>query len=107
MENQKLLAALSYLSVFFAPFLVPLVVYFVSKDHEVKKHSMRALLSHLIPIVFGLIFFAVFMFFSISMNTESFSNSSILILFGSMALYGLVALGVLIWNIIQAVRVVR
>ena len=59
MENQKVLSAFSYLSVFIAPFVVPLVVYFVSKDSEVKRHSIRALISHLIPLVLGFIFFAI------------------------------------------------
>lgn len=36
MENQKILAAFSYLSIFFAPFIVPLIVYIVTKDSDVK-----------------------------------------------------------------------
>jgi len=111
MENQKILSAFSYLSILFAPFIVPLVVYFVTKDSDVKRHSIRALISHLIPVAFGIILFAVFIFSTLSFNTNfdlnSDSNNFLIIWFVSFAIYILVSLGVVIWNIIQAVRVVR
>lgn len=110
MENQKILSAFSYLSVFFAPFIVPLIVYFVSKDSDVKRHSIRALISHLIPVVFGIILFAVFVFSTISFNTfdlESGSNTFMIVWFASFAIYLLISLGIVIWNIVQAIRVIR
>ncbi|QDQ00216.1 DUF4870 domain-containing protein [Lysinibacillus fusiformis] len=110
MENQKILSAFSYLSIFFAPFIVPLIVYFVSKDGEVKRHSIRALISHLIPFLFGVIFFIVFLFSSMSLNTfepDTNGNTFIIIWFAAFALYLLVSLGIIIWNIVQAVRVIR
>ncbi|MEB2281250.1 DUF4870 domain-containing protein [Lysinibacillus xylanilyticus] len=111
MENQKILSAFSYLSILFAPFIVPLVVYFVTKDSDVKRHSIRALISHLIPVAFGIIFFAVFIFSTLSFNTNfdlnPDSNNFLIIWFVSFAIYILVSLGVVIWNIIQAVRVIR
>lgn len=110
MENQKTLSAFSYLSIFFAPVIVPLVVYFVSKDDYVKKNSIRALISHLIPFVFGIIFFAVFIFSTLSFSTfdsNSDSTTFLIIWFASMAIYLLITLGIVIWNIVQAVRVIR
>lgn len=110
MENQKILSAFSYLSIFFAPFIVPLVVYFISKDSEVKRHSIRALISHLIPIAFGIVFFIFFVFSTISFSTtDPFSNGNSLIIVWlvTFVIYLLVSLGIVIWNIIQAVRVVR
>ncbi|MGN4127459.1 DUF4870 domain-containing protein [Lysinibacillus sphaericus] len=110
MENQKILSAFSYLSIFFAPFIVPLIVYFVSKEHEVKRHSIRALISHLIPFLFGIIFFIVFVFSSMSMTTfepDASGNTFIIIWFAAFAIYLLVSLGIVIWNIVQAVRVIR
>ncbi|EON74468.1 DUF4870 domain-containing protein [Lysinibacillus sphaericus] len=110
MENQKILSAFSYLSIFFAPFIVPLIVYFVSKEHEVKRHSIRALISHLIPFLFGIIFFIVFVFSSMSMTTfepDVSDNTFIIIWFAAFAIYLLVSLGIVIWNIVQAVRVIR
>ncbi|MEY9972409.1 UDP-N-acetylmuramyl pentapeptide phosphotransferase/UDP-N-acetylglucosamine-1-phosphate transferase [Lysinibacillus sp. RC46] len=108
MENQKILSAFSYLSILFAPFIVPLVVYFVTKDSDVKRHSIRALISHIIPVAFGIIFFAVFVFSTLSFNTNfDGSNNFLIIWFASFAIYILVSLGVVIWNIVQAVRVIR
>ena len=110
MENQKILSAFSYLSIFFAPFIVPLIVYFVSKDSDVKRHSIRALISHLIPFVFGIIFFIVFVFSTMSLNTfepSTNGNTFIIIWFVSFGIYLLVSLGIVIWNIVQAVRVIR
>ena len=110
MENQKILPAFSYLSIFFAPFIVPLIVYFVSKDSDVKRHSIRALISHLIPFIFGIIFFIVFVFSTMSLNTfepSTNGNTFIIIWFVSFGIYLLVSLGIVIWNIVQAVRVIR
>ncbi|WP_155593512.1 DUF4870 domain-containing protein [Lysinibacillus cavernae] len=107
MENQKILSAFSYLSIFFAPFIVPLIVYFVTKDSDVKRHSIRALVSHLIPFVFGILFFIVFVFSTFSIDPTSNTNSMMIIWFVSFAIYAIVSLGIVIWNIIQAIRVVR
>lgn len=110
MENQKILSAFSYLSIFFAPFIVPVVVYFVSKDSEVKRHSIRALMSHLIPVVIGIIFFIIFIFSTVSFsstNPNGGDPSFLIIWFVGFAIYLLVSLGIVIWNIVQAVRVVR
>lgn len=43
MDN-KLLKVLVHASAFFAPFLVPIIVYFVSEDEEIKSLSLQALL---------------------------------------------------------------
>ncbi|KAB0445165.1 DUF4870 domain-containing protein [Lysinibacillus fusiformis] len=107
MENQKILSAFSYLSIFFAPFIVPLIVYFVTKDADIKRHSIRALVSHLIPFVFGILFFIVFVFSTFSLDPTSSNSTVMIIWFISFAFYGIVSLGIVIWNIIQAVRVIR
>ncbi|MCL1697903.1 MULTISPECIES: DUF4870 domain-containing protein [unclassified Lysinibacillus] len=110
MENQKILSAFSYLSILFAPFIVPLIVYFVAKDSDVKSHSIRALISHLIPVAFGIILFAVFIFSTLTFNNldpDLGSNKFLIIWLVSFGIYFLVSIGVVIWNIIQAVRVVR
>lgn len=59
MKTERVIAALCYFSVLFAPFLFPIVVYFVAQD-EVKDHARRALLSHFLP--FLSLVFIVFMF---------------------------------------------
>lgn len=108
MENQKILSAFSYLSIFFAPFIVPLIVFFVSKDSDVKRHSIRALVSHLIPLACGIIMFILFAVSAISLENYSGDNPTLVIVwFAAFVIYLLVSLGIVIWNIIQAVRVVR
>ena len=110
MENKNLLSAFSYLSIFFAPLLVPLAIYFFSKDREVKHHSMRALLSHLIPLALGILFFILFIFstLSFSLSNPSEGNPSFLIFWiVGFAVYLIVSLGIFIWNIIQAIRIIR
>lgn len=110
MENQKILSAFSYLSIFFAPFIVPLIVYFVSKDSEVKRHSIRALMSHLIPVVIGIVFFIIFVFSTLSFSVydpNAGDQTFLIIWFAGFAIYLLVSLGIVIWNIVQAVRVIR
>lgn len=107
MENQKILTAFSYLSIFFAPFIVPLIVYFVTKDSDVKRHSIRALVSHLIPFVFGILFFIVFVFSTLRLDPTSSNNTVMVVWLVSFAIYAIVSLGIVIWNIIQAVRVIR
>jgi len=107
MENQKILSAFSYLSIFFAPFIVPLIVYFVTKDSDIKRHSIRALVSHLVPFVFGILFFIVFVFSTFSLDPTSSNSTVMIVWFISFAIYVIVSLGIVIWNIIQAVRVIR
>lgn len=111
MENQKILSAFSYLSIFFAPFIVPLIVFFVSKDGEVKRHSIRALLSHVIPVLAGIIFFLTSIFFS-TMSFDAYNATTddytlLIVWIVAFAIYLIVSFGIVIWNIIQAVRVIR
>lgn len=106
MDNSKGLSALNYFSIFFAPFIVPIVIYFVSPDPEVKRHSIRALLSHVIPFILGLIFmgaFLIFGFFSFSVNGDQLFTTWVLLMLG----YGLLYLAIMIWNVVQGIKVLR
>ncbi len=117
MDN-RVLSALCYFSVLFAPFLLPLIVYFISPDTDVKYHAKRSFLSHLIPVALGIIGFFVLMVSSFSMfNTMDYSMApdvtssfdfmaaGIPILF--MLLYGILSIVVLIWNIVQGIKVIQ
>ncbi|MFD2703077.1 DUF4870 domain-containing protein [Paenibacillus shunpengii] len=48
---RQLLSSLSYFSIFFAPFLFPLIIWIVAKDDYITKHAKRALFSHVFPFV--------------------------------------------------------
>ncbi|MGG0643456.1 DUF4870 domain-containing protein [Sporosarcina gallistercoris] len=121
MDNSKLLSSLSYFSVFFAPLLLPFIVWLVADNQDVKFHSKRALISHLIPTVLlvaaSLISF--FQFFSFRHTSTEFLDSPSMfassdsigfwgaapILF--MLMYSFLFVIVLIWNVVQGVKVFK
>lgn len=106
METNKIISALCYISILFAPFLLPLIVYFVVQDTEVKYHAKRSFLSHLVPIGF-IILIAIFGFIGIFSSIDGDMNGFIIILLGLMVVYFIVTIGLIIWNIIQAIRLLR
>ena len=117
MDNRRVLSALCYFSVFFAPFLLPIIVYFITPDTEVKYHAKRSIISHLIPVAIGIIGFFILMIgsFAIVNSTDSYSmdpnpgfdvmGAGLPILF--MILYAILSVIVLVWNIIQGIKVLR
>ncbi|WJY27637.1 MULTISPECIES: DUF4870 domain-containing protein [Sporosarcina] len=121
MTSAKALSSLSYFSIFFAPLLVPLIVWFAVEDRDVKHHSKRAFISHLIP-AFLIAAASVFSFFRLlTMKTrteqlltdpgaagmlESYSYMGAAPLLIMLA-YGFLFLIVLIWNIVQGIKVFK
>ena len=106
LNNSKGLSALNYFSVFFAPLLVPIIIYFVSPDPEVKRHSTRALLSHVIPFIFGIILVIVLFIvgvFNTQVNGDTLFVTWVLLVLG----YGLIYLAIIIWNVVQGIKVLR
>jgi hypothetical protein len=97
-STKKLLAAGCYFSIFFAPFLFPIVVYFVVTDGLVKHHAKKAFLSHVLPILW--IIFTVFVFI-FTRTAETISALA----FGSILVLGLLNVIIFIWNIIKGVKV--
>ena len=106
MDNSKALSALNYFSVFFAPFIVPIIIYFISPDSEVKRHSIRALLSHVIPFILGIILVVTLFIvgvFSMQVNGDNVLATWVLLVLG----YGLLYLAIIIWNVVQGIKVLR
>lgn len=114
MTNNKLLSALCYFSIFFFPILLPFVIFLITDNSDVKFHAKRSLISHFIPIlllILGVIIFSLSMF--------SFENRVASIISGggfdfwSIApfiftlFYSLLFLVIMIWNIIQGVRLLK
>lgn len=106
MNNNKILSALCYISLLFAPFLLPLIVYFVIKDPEVKFHAKRALLSHSIP-TFLAILLAIAGFAGVLFTSYDNMNGFVWMMFAMMAIYFILSLIVIVWNFIQAFRIIR
>ena len=106
MNNSKALSALNYFSVFFAPFIVPIIIYFISPDPEVKRHSIRALLSHVIPFILGIIL--VVTLFIVGVFSMQVNEDKIFVTWVSLTLgYGLLYLVIVIWNVVQGIKVLR
>ncbi|WP_335871596.1 DUF4870 domain-containing protein [Bacillus sp. 2205SS5-2] len=102
METNKLLSSLSYLSIFFAGFIFPLIVLFVTKDKEVKGHAVKALVSHIIPIV-GVPF--IFLSIILDFNVLSEGSGIPFFMLGGIGLYMLMVIIITIWNVYKGVKV--
>jgi hypothetical protein len=100
-KTNKALASLNYFSVFFAPLLLPIAIYFIVDHSEVKQHAKKALISHIVPFlsVLGVIGMIVF---------SGFSNPSeatfLTVFFGGFLVVGLINLIVFIWNIVKGIK---
>lgn len=102
METNKILSALSYFSIFFAGFLFPLVVFFVTNDKRVKYHAKKAFLSHLLPLISIPILI-------LGVVLDSSGNGMDVPVFFVIAMIGFLILNfwVLIWNIVKGVKVLK
>ncbi|MDX8360615.1 MULTISPECIES: DUF4870 domain-containing protein [Bacillaceae] len=99
MDINKLLSSLSYFSVFFAPFLFPIVAYFVTESNEVKSHAKSAFVSHLLPFV-SIILAIIIAFIDIFSGGVAFTT-----VFWPIVIIIIVNVGVVIWNIIRGIQV--
>ncbi|WP_438319210.1 DUF4870 domain-containing protein [Sporosarcina sp. FA9] len=107
------MSALCYFSILFSPLLLPIIIYLVTNDTEVRTHAKRSLISHIIPIallIVGFILFSLSIFslenrmFDMMQGSSNFwSISPILFMF----IYGLITAIIFIWNIIQGVRLIK
>jgi hypothetical protein len=95
-STKKVVSAVCYFSLFFAPFLFPIVVYFVVDDSEVMEHAKKSFLSHLLPIV------AVPLGIIIVFETQ-YHLAAIII---SALIFGTLTLIVTIWNIVKGIKVI-
>ena len=113
MSNSKLLSSLSYFSVFFAPLLVPMIIYFVADEFEVRRHAKKALVSHIVPIALLIGGVVVTSFSIFTFNTDAITNAGSNIMFWGfipflfVILYGLLLLSVVIWNVYKGIKVLQ
>ncbi|KQB92025.1 MULTISPECIES: DUF4870 domain-containing protein [Geobacillus] len=108
LSTNKVISSLCYFSIFFAPFILPIVVYFVVEDPGVKHHAKRSLFSHLIPAITIVVFiaFAFVPFLFGQQGEEAFLFGGGLIWLGFLVA-GALNLVVLIWNIIKGIQVLK
>ncbi|AXH99949.1 hypothetical protein DV702_09570 [Sporosarcina sp. PTS2304] len=113
MSNSKLLSSLCYFSVFFAPLLLPVIIYFVADEYEVKCHAKKSLLSHIIPMALLIAGFILWTFSILSFTTHSTTMidstfvawSALPLLF--VILYSVLFLIVVVWNVYQGIKVLK
>ncbi len=91
-----LLSSLCYFSIFFAPFLVPVIVWIAVRDEYVQGHAKKAILSHIFPIIAAipLVYFII---------TANHAGSVI----GFVLLFVVVYLGVFVYNIYKGIMTLR
>lgn len=92
MSENKVVNALSYLSIVFAPFIFPFIVWLVSKDNpDMHETAKRAFLLHLIPVVLSIL---TVLLFTITFATSSGSK-------GVAVLFGIVVILVILIDILM------
>ncbi|AIK38460.1 MULTISPECIES: DUF4870 domain-containing protein [Bacillus] len=104
MKGNNILSSLSYISIFFAPILVPIIIYFVAEE-EVKYHAKKALWTHLIPcvtVIIGLAISGVVGFSTLSENAIG-----IALLIGTFAIAFILSIYYFIWNIVKGIKVLK
>ena len=106
-SNAKALRGLSYLSIFFLPFFLPIIIFFGSKDVETKRHAKRAFISHLLTIVLSVFLVVIMLFTFLNILDNTLSLTLIIFMFISFILCIIVTAAIFIWNIVQAVKVIR
>ncbi|WP_338753163.1 DUF4870 domain-containing protein [Bacillus sp. FJAT-52991] len=101
MRANKILSSLCYFSIFFAPFLFPVIVYFIASG-EVKNHAKRAFWTHLIPYVLliaGILFSGV-----LGLGAQGEMTAGIGIIM-TYIVFALIGLYFFIWNIVRGIKV--
>ncbi|MDY0404377.1 DUF4870 domain-containing protein [Virgibacillus sp. 179-BFC.A HS] len=95
--EHKIIASLCYFSIFFAPFLFPLIVYFVTTG-EVRRHAKRALLSHILPFILVIVVIAL----GIALFDNAAAFYTVVV---GIVLSVIVYFVFFVWNIVQGIKV--
>lgn len=103
MKGTNILASLNYFSIFFAPLLFPIIVYFLAEG-DVKYHAKKALSIHLIPYVILIIGFILFGIIGISFQSNTAAGLGLVATFCISAVVGIYYF---IWNIVKGINVLK
>ncbi len=93
MKDYRIISSLCYFSIFFAGFIFPLAVYFIVQDEEVNYHAKRALISHILPAI---TFIAIII---------SIITMSPFIMIAIIIVAVIIDIAIVIWNIIQGIKI--
>lgn len=86
----------------FAPFLLPIIIYFVVDHQEVKQHAKKAIVSHIIPF---LSIIGVIIMFFLTVGSSSSEDTIIFSMIIGFLLVGFINIIVFIWNIVKGIRI--
>ena len=93
---RQLLSSLCYFSIFFAPFLFPVVVWIASGDFYVAKHAKKALISHALPVAAGIVLLIF-----------TFKSGSFGAAIGYAVVFGIIYFASVVYNIVKGINVLR
>ncbi|PAK99828.1 hypothetical protein B8W96_09650 [Lentilactobacillus parakefiri] len=101
--KNKLVNSLSYLSIIFAPFIFPFIVWLISDNnrdmHDTARH---AFILHLIPVVLTILTFLIAGISGVVSEKAAFTGFLFLAL---IALVALVDLGMFIYNLYLGIKI--
>ncbi|KZZ84900.1 MULTISPECIES: DUF4870 domain-containing protein [Bacillaceae] len=103
MKTDKLLSALCYFSVLFAPFLLPLIVYFVTDDAVTKSHAKKSFLSHVIPAITIIAYMFIFLGAAFAGQNELIG----IVFLSGFPVVLLVNFIVFVWNIVKGIKILK
>ncbi|EFR96111.1 conserved hypothetical protein [Listeria ivanovii FSL F6-596] len=103
MNDHRTLNALSYFSIFFAPIVVPALIWIFAKTDEVTHHAKVALLTHVIPTIAGFICFSSI--FITSLTNGGISTNLIFIVTACLFFFMVITMvGFFIFNIVRGIQ---
>ncbi|MCY9530295.1 DUF4870 domain-containing protein [Paenibacillus alvei] len=104
MKENKVISALSYWSVLFAPILFPVLAWIVG-DSVTRSHAKRALWTHLIPSIAVII--AVMLFGLIGVSVRDIGVAWGIGAIIAFCVCGVISVYYFVWNIIKGIQVIN
>lgn len=102
MDQNKVFSSLCYFSIFFAPFLFPIVMYFIVDNKEVKGHAKKSLLSHIIPFIAYIIIIGFLVGGAVIDTT---GDVFFWVFISGMLIVGIMSVAIYIYNIVKGIKV--
>ena len=102
-QSEKILSSLCYFSVFFAPFLLPIIVWIVA-DKPVSTHAKNSVLYHIYPYILGAL--SVLLLAYANGSFGSHLNNGLMITLNVIAIFiALLAFYYVIYNLYVGIKV--
>ncbi|HEK9102519.1 DUF4870 domain-containing protein [Bacillus pfraonensis] len=103
MKGNNILSSICYFSIFFAPFLFPIIVYFIAED-DVKYHAKKALWTHVLPFAILFSGLALSGVFGLSFGESTSVEIGIVVTY---VVFAIVGIYYFLWNIMKGIKVLR